>query len=69
MRAADTRALELYGFFELADFLLCLSLCPRARLSSLSTKAVPRASSCARSEIEAGAKLPTPDFEELGSGL
>jgi hypothetical protein len=40
-----------------------------ARFLSLSIKAVLRASSCARSSIEADDKLPTPVFEKRGSGL
>ena len=39
------------------------------RRLSLSIKAVLRASSCARSSVEADDKLPTPVFEKSGSGL
>jgi hypothetical protein len=60
---------KFYRFVEGEDggtlfFPLCC-----CRFLSLSIKAVLRASSCARSSIEADDKLPTPVFEKLGSGL
>jgi hypothetical protein len=60
---------ELYGFGEGEDLLLFFGPFSCARFLSLSTKAVLRASSCARSSVEADDKLPTPVFEKLGSGL
>jgi hypothetical protein len=62
-------AKNFYGFEQGED--LVLFCCPLscARFLSLSIKAVLRASSCARSSIEADDKLPTPVFEKLGSGL
>ena len=60
---------ELYGFFESADLLLLFCPFLAARFLSLSIKAVLRASSCARSSIEADDKLPTPVLEKSGSGL
>ena len=68
-RLAMALAEELYGFAEGED--LGLLACPLscARFVSLSIKAVLRASSLARSSVEADDKLPTPVFEKLGSGL
>jgi len=60
---------ELYRFREREDFLLLFFPLCRARFLSLSIKAVLRASSCARSSVEADDKLPTPVFEKSGSGL
>jgi len=60
---------KFYGFVEGEDLLLFFCPLSRARFLSLSIKAVLRASSCARSSIEADDKLPTPVFEKLGSGL
>ena len=60
---------EFYGFGEGEDLLLFFRPLSCARFLSLSIKAVLRASSCARSSIEADDKLPTPVFEKLGSGL
>ena len=60
---------EFYGFFEREDFPLLLFPLAAARFLSLSIKAVLRASSCARSSVEADDKLPTPVFEKDGSGL
>jgi len=60
---------KLYGFVERKDLpLLCCPVACARRLS-LSIKAVLRASSCARSSVEADDKLPTPVFEKFGSGL
>ncbi len=60
---------KFYCFTEGED--LCLLFCPlaSARRLGLSIKAVLRASSCARSSVEADDKLPTPVFEKSGSGL
>src|SRR5437870_8747026 len=60
---------EIYGLVEGKD--LSLLCCPLAcaRCLSLSIKAVLRASSCARSSVEADDKLQTPVFEKFGSGL
>ncbi len=67
--AAMTMPQEFYGFVEGEDlWLLCFPLAA-ARFLSLSIKAVLRASSCARSSVEADDKLPTPVFEKSGSGL
>jgi len=67
--AAMTPPQEIYGFFE-RDRLRSLRLpLARARCLSLSIKAVLRASSCARSSIEADDKLPVPVFDKSGSGL
>ena len=60
---------ELYGFVERQDLLLLSRPVACARPLSLLIKAVLRASSCARSSVEADDKLPTPVFEKLGSGL
>jgi hypothetical protein len=60
---------EFYGFCDGEDSLLFFRLLSCARFLSLSIKAVLRASSCARSSVEADDKLPTPVFEKLGSGL
>jgi hypothetical protein len=67
--AAVIEPQKLYGFSERED--LCLLLAPLAcaRCLSLAIKAVLRASSCARSSVEADDKLPTPVLEKLGSGL
>ena len=67
--AAVALTKELYRLAEGEDLLLPgLPFC-RCRLLSLSIKAVLRASSCARSAVEADDKLPTPVFEKSGSGL
>ncbi len=60
---------EVYGFGEGEDLLLLLFPLAAARCLSLAIKAVLRASSCARSSVEADDKLPTPVFEKSGSGL
>ena len=60
---------KLYRFGEGEDLGLLFRPVFCARLLSLAIKAVLRASSCARSSIEADDKLPTPVFEKLGSGL
>jgi len=60
---------ERYGFGEGEDLLLLFGPLACARCLSLSIKAVLRASSCARSSVEADDKLPTPVFEKSGSGL
>ena len=60
---------KLYEFGEGEDLILLLRPLCSARFLSLSIKAVLRASSCARSSVEADDKLPTPVFEKLGSGL
>ena len=60
---------EFYEFGEGEDLLLFFRPVACARFLSLSIKAVLRASSCARSSVEADDKLPTPVFEKLGSGL
>ena len=62
-------AQEIYGFCEGEDLLLFFRPLARARALSLLIKAVLRASSCARSSVEADDKLPTPVFEKSGSGL
>jgi hypothetical protein len=67
--AAMTLPQEFYGLFEREDFLLLFFPLAAARFLSLSIKAVLRASSCARSSVEADDKLPTPVFEKSGSGL
>src|SRR5687767_15898391 len=56
--AAMTLPQEVYRFFERGDFLLFCRPLSCARFLSLSIKAVLRASSCARSSIEADDKLP-----------
>ena len=60
---------ECYGFFEGEGGVLLVSPLSCCRSLSLSIKAVLRASSCARSSVEADDKLPTPVFEKSGSGL
>jgi hypothetical protein len=60
---------EFYSLCEGEDFLLLFFPLATARFLSLSIKAVLRASSCARSSVEADDKLPTPVFEKSGSGL
>ncbi len=60
---------EVYGFGEGEDLLLFGRPVSCARFLSLSIKAVLRASSCARSSVEADDKLPTPVLEKSGSGL
>jgi hypothetical protein len=61
-------ALRRKSMFPREDLLLCRPLAC-ARFLSLSIKAVLRASSCARSSIEADDKLPVPVFDKSGSGL
>jgi len=68
-RAAVTPPQEFYGFVEGEGLLLLRFPLSSARFLSLSIKAVLRASSCARSSVEADDKLPTPVFEKSGSGL
>jgi hypothetical protein len=60
---------ESYRFPEGEDLSLFRGPLFRARFLSLSIKAVLRASSCARSSIEADDKLPVPVFDKSGSGL
>ena len=60
---------ESYGFVEREDSPLPFLPLDAARFLSLAIKAVLRASSCARSSVEADDKLPTPVFEKSGSGL
>ncbi len=60
---------EIYGLFEGEDLRLLRRPLACARFLSLSVNAVLRASSCARSSIEADDKLPVPVFEKSGSGL
>ena len=67
--AAVAVAQEFYGFGDGEDLLLFFRPLSCARFLSLSIKAVLRASSCARSSVEADDKLPTPVFEKFGSGL
>ena len=67
--AAVAMPQEFYGFGDGEDLLLFFRPLSCARFLSLSIKAVLRASSCARSSVEADDKLPTPVFEKLGSGL
>jgi len=67
--ATVTLPQELYGFCEGEDLPLLFRPLARARALSLLIKAVLRASSCARSSVEADDKLPTPVFEKSGSGL
>jgi hypothetical protein len=60
---------EFYGFGERLDGrLFLLPFCFNRRIALL-ILAVLRASSCARSSVEADDKVPTPVFEKLGSGL
>ncbi len=68
-RAAMAVPQEFYGFCEGEDLALLLFPLAAARFLSLAIKAVLRASSCARSSVEADDKLPTPVFEKSGSGL
>jgi hypothetical protein len=67
--AAMTVPEEFYEFGEGEDLLLFFFPLASARCLSLAIKAVLRASSCARSSVEADDKLPTPVFEKSGSGL
>ena len=67
--AAMALAQEFYGFGDGEDSLLFFRPLACARFLSLSINAVLRASSCARSSVEADDKLPTPVFEKSGSGL
>jgi hypothetical protein len=67
--AAMTLPQEIYGFGKGEDLLLFFGPFSCARFLSLSIKAVLRATSCARSSVEADDKLPTPVFEKSGSGL
>jgi len=60
---------EFYGLVEGEDPVLLLFPFSAARFLSLAIRAVLRASSCARSSVEADDKLPTPVFEKSGSGL
>jgi hypothetical protein len=60
---------EFYELFEGEGLALLFRPLASARRLSLSIKAVLCASFCARSSVEADDKLPTPVFEELGSGL
>ena len=60
---------ERYGFVEGEDGVSLVFPLACCRRLSLSIKAVLRASSCARSSVEADDKLPTPVFEKSGSGL
>jgi hypothetical protein len=60
---------KIYGFGEGEDLRLLFGPFRCARFLSLAIKAVLRASSCARSSVEADDKLPTPVFEKSGSGL
>jgi hypothetical protein len=60
---------EFYGLVEGEDLRLLFFPLAAARFLSLAIKAVLRASSCARSSVEADDKLPTPVFEKSGSGL
>jgi len=60
---------EIYGFVEGEGLPLLSRPLAFVRCLSLSIKAVLRASSCARSSVEADDKLPTPVFEKFGSGL
>jgi hypothetical protein len=66
---AMTMPQEFYRFVEGEDLGLLFFPLEAARFLSLSIKAVLRASSCARSSVEADDKLPTPVFEKSGSGL
>ena len=67
--AAMTGTKKRYCFVEGEDGCSLLFPLDCCRCLSLAIKAVLRASSCARSSIEADDKLPTPVFEKLGSGL
>lgn len=60
---------EFYEFAEGENLLLFFRPLLCARFLSFRINSVLRASSCARSSIEADDKLPTPVFEKLGSGL
>jgi hypothetical protein len=68
-RAAMAPPQEFYEFGEGEDLFPLFFPLSCCRFLSLSIKAVLRASSCARSSIEADDKLPTPVFEKSGSGL
>lgn len=67
--AAMTMPQELYGFSEREDLALLFFRLAAARFLSLSIKAVLRASSCARSSVEAGDKLPVPVLDKSGSAF
>jgi hypothetical protein len=60
---------EFYGLGKGDVLRLLFFPLTAARRLSLAIKAVLRASSCARSSVEADDKLPTPVFEKSGSGL
>ena len=60
---------EGYCFGEGEDLLLFFRPLACARSLSFSINTVLRATSLARSSVEAGDKLPTPVFEKSGSGL
>ena len=60
---------EFYDFGQGEGLPLFFRPLSSARFLSLAIKAVLRASSCARSSIEADDKVPTPVFEKCGSGL
>ena len=60
---------EFYRFGERAGFGLPAAPFRFNRSIALRILAVLRASSCARSLVEADDKLPTPVFEKSGSGL
>ena len=68
-RAAMALPQEFYEFGEGEDLLLFFCPLSACRCLSLLIKSVLRASSSARSSIEADDKLPTPVFEKSGSGL
>ena len=67
--AAVTLPQEFYAFGERDDLLLFVFPLACCRFLSLAIKAVLRASSCARSLVEAGDKLPVPVLDKSGSGL
>src|SRR5437016_11069611 len=67
--AAMAMPKEVYGLVEGEDLLLLFRPLACARCLSFAIKAVLRASSCARSSVEADDKLPTPVFDKSGSGL
>jgi hypothetical protein len=60
---------KLYEFGEGDDLSPLFFPFAAARFLSLSTKAVLRASSCARSSVVADDRLPTPVLDKSGSGL
>ena len=60
---------EIYQLYKREDLSLFGRPLSFARFLSLSIKAVLRASSCARSSVEADDKLPVPVFDKSGSGL